>query len=88
MEFEWDTEKAEANFAKHGVSSEVATDLDWANALIVPQVVAGEPRFAALVPLGDRLRFCAYVDRGGTRRIISLRKANRREVHRYLEVSE
>lgn len=88
MEFEWDTAKAEANLAKHGVSFEVAAELDWSNALITPQVVRGKARFAALAPVGDRLHFCAYVIRGEVRRIISLRKANRREVYRYLEVLE
>ena len=86
MEFEWDAGKADANLAKHGVSFEDAEALDWYNAVTIPQVVNGEPRFAALAPIGDRLHFCAYVDRDGVRRIISLRKANRREVFRYLEV--
>lgn len=65
MEFEWDSEKAETNEAKHGVSFHSAADLDWASALFVPQVVRGERRIGAFAPIGDRLHFCAYVLRGG-----------------------
>jgi uncharacterized protein len=45
----------------------------------------GETRMAGLVPLDDRVYFVAFVDRAATRRIISLRKANIREVKRYVE---
>jgi uncharacterized DUF497 family protein len=84
VKFEWDAAKAAANLAKHGVAFDIAPELDWADALIVRQTVRGEDRNAALVPLGDRLHFCAYVVRADVFRIISLRKANTREVRRYL----
>ena len=38
----------------------------------------------ALAPLSDRLYVVAFVDRDSLRRIISLRKANRREVNHYV----
>jgi uncharacterized protein len=38
---------------------------------------------AALAPMGERLFYVAFVDRALTRRVISLRKANKREVDRY-----
>jgi len=38
---------------------------------------------AGLALMNDRLYSIVYVDRGTRRRIISLRKANRREVERY-----
>jgi len=38
-----------------------------------------------LVPLGDRLHYVAFVDRGSERRIISLRYAERREVKHYAQ---
>ena len=40
---------------------------------------------SGLVPEGNRLYFVAFVDRGDTRRIISLRYAERREVKHYVE---
>lgn len=45
----------------------------------------GETRQSALALIGQRLYIVAYVDRGQTRRAISLRKANIREVTHYAE---
>ena len=39
----------------------------------------------ALAPETETLYYVAFVDRGLTRRIISLRRANRREVKHYVE---
>jgi uncharacterized DUF497 family protein len=39
----------------------------------------------ALAPIGDILYFVAFADRESTRRIISLRRANRREVNHYVK---
>jgi uncharacterized DUF497 family protein len=40
-------------------------------------------RRIAFGQIGGRLFVCVYADRNGDRRVISLRKANRREVLRY-----
>ncbi|MFN9643658.1 MAG: BrnT family toxin [Cyanobacteriota bacterium] len=45
----------------------------------------GEVRMLALAPIGDILFFVAFVDRKKARRIISLRRANRREVSHYVK---
>jgi uncharacterized protein len=45
----------------------------------------GELRMIALAPDTGILYYVAFVDRGETRRIISLRKANRREVKHYVQ---
>jgi len=42
-------------------------------------------RLVGLVPLGDRLYYVAFVDRGEIRRPISLRFAERQEVKHYVE---
>lgn len=39
----------------------------------------------ALAPKTNTLYFVAFVDRGNVRRIISLRRAERREVKHYVE---
>ena len=39
----------------------------------------------ALAPIGDMLFFAAFVDRATVPRIISLRRANRREVNHYVK---
>lgn len=45
----------------------------------------GEPRQCAIAYIDLRLYHVTFVDRGEVRRIISLRKANRKEVNRYAE---
>lgn len=48
----------------------------------------GEVRMVALAPMGETLLFVAFVDREPGRRIISLRRANRREVNHYVKAIE
>ena len=45
----------------------------------------GELRMIALAPKAGILYYVAYVERGKVRRIISLRRANRREVTHYVK---
>ena len=45
----------------------------------------GELRMIALAPKTGVLYYVAFVERGEARRIISLRRANRREVKHYVE---
>jgi hypothetical protein len=45
-------------------------------------------RMIALAPKTEILYCVAFVDRGDVRRIISLRRANRREVKHYVEINE
>jgi uncharacterized DUF497 family protein len=88
LRWEWNAAKAEANLAKHGVAFDAVHRLGWDRAARVWQTVFGEPRVKALVPLGDRLHVCVYVERGEVRRLISLRKANRRETLAWLRMTE
>lgn len=85
MNIRFDAAKDAANLAKHGVSLALAADLEWDSALTWPDTrrAYGEPRECAIGYIGQRLFFVAFVDRADGRRIISLRKANQREVNRY-----
>jgi uncharacterized DUF497 family protein len=76
-----------ANQTKHGVSLSVAGELDWEAALvwIDDRFEYGEMRMIALAPKTEILYYVAFVDRGEARRVISLRRANRREVKHYVE---
>jgi len=87
MEIEFDTAKDAANQAKHGVSLSMASKLDWDTALVWvdERFEYGEARMIALAPKTEVLYYVAFVDRGEMRRIISLRRANRREVKYYVE---
>ena len=90
MDIDFDPEKDATNFSKHGVSLAAAAQLDWDAALawIDDRADYGELRIVALAPIGDRLFFVVFVDREDSRRIISLRRANRREVNHYVRANE
>jgi uncharacterized DUF497 family protein len=79
--FEWDDAKRKRNLAKHGVDFAEIEDFNWADAVrfVDERQDYGEVRFVALGYLNDRLYVCVYTQRGHHYRIISLRKANRRE---------
>jgi uncharacterized DUF497 family protein len=88
---EWDPRKAASNAQKHGVTFEAA-----AGALMHPQaytkpeprLVDGEPRALTFAPgADDRLLAVVHTRRGDTIRIISARRANRRERRRYAEAT-
>ena len=87
MRIEFDPAKDAANQSKHGVSLSLAGELDWEAALvwIDERFEYGETRMIALAPKTEILYCVAFVDRGGVRRIISLRRANRREVKYYVQ---
>jgi uncharacterized DUF497 family protein len=90
VRFEFDPNKDQLNLDKHGVSLGLASDLDWDAALlwIDDRREYGETRILALAPRTSILYYVAFVDRGNVRRVISLRRANRREVRRYVQVFE
>lgn len=90
MQIEFDPEKDTSNLAKHGVSLAFAVELEWEEALvwIDERFEYGEVRMIALAPETGILYYVAFVDRGSVRRIISLRRANRREVSYYVEAIE
>lgn len=87
MRIEFDLAKNAANEAKHGLSLALAVELDWEAALVWvdDRFAYGEMRMIALAPRTSILYYVAFVDRGHVRRIISLRRANRREVKHYVE---
>lgn len=90
MRIEFDPENDASNVEKHGVSLALAGELDWDTALvwIDDRQDYGELRMIALAPGSGILYYVAFVDRAARRRIISLRRANRREVKHYVRSSE
>jgi uncharacterized protein len=83
LEFEWDPQKAAANLAKHKVSFEEAATVfgDPLGRIVAdPRHSSVEERFVLLGLSQDhRLLAVMYVDRGEAIRIISARRATRRE---------
>jgi hypothetical protein len=87
MDITYDTVKDATNTEKHGVSLAAAAEFEWDEALAWSddRQNYGEARMCAIGYIGVRLYYVVYVDRENVRRIISLRKANSREVKRYAE---
>jgi uncharacterized protein len=87
VQIEFDPLKDQSNLVKHGLSLAVAAELDWDEALIWidDRFEYGECRMIALAPRTGVLYYVAFVDRGRIRRVISLRRANRREVKHYVQ---
>ena len=83
--FEWDEAKRLSNVLKHNVDFATIAQFDWSSALVVEDDPRdyGERRFWAFVLHGARLHVVVFVRRGGLRRLISVRKANSREVRFY-----
>ena len=83
--YEWDESKRVANLAKHGVDFAALIDFDWNRVIEFDDIRAdyGERRIVAFGMIEGRLYALVYTPRGDKLRVISLRKANRREVGRY-----
>jgi uncharacterized DUF497 family protein len=84
--FEWDDVKARANLEKHGVTFEVARRVFDDPAGIDEHDdsdVYGEDRFVITGIVSGRLLTVIYTEREDRFRIISARKATRREQVRY-----
>lgn len=87
MRFEWDSEKARRNLAKHGVSFEEAATA-FADPLSItrfdPDHSDDEDRFLLLgATQAGCLVVVAHTDRNDSIRIISARMASRRERRTY-----
>ena len=87
MDFLFDLAKDEQNRVKHGISLALAIELEWDSTVVWldERRAYGEDRMCGIGYIGNRLYFIVYVDRGEVRRIISLRKANLREIDKYAE---
>ncbi len=82
-EFEWDSAKAEANLAKHGIAFEDAIDVFQKPVLEIRSDRGGEVRVRAIGTVEGLEITVVYTWRGNRRRIISARRArvNEREAY-------
>lgn len=87
MEITFDQAKDESNQRKHGVSLSMAEAIDWPGVMARPDTRRdyGEVREIGYTVIGDRLYCVVFTQRGDTMHVISLRKANSREVRNYVE---
>ena len=86
----FDPAKDAVNRAKHGVPLVLAEVLFSGPYMAVAddRFDYGEARHVAFGRIQGRMFACVYVDRWAERRVISLRKANKKEVARYGESLE
>lgn len=89
MQFEWDDDKAEANFAKHGVSFEEALTCFYDPKQVAfhdPEHSEDEDRELLIGHSGQgRLLIVSYTLREPVIRLISARKPTRREAKSYAQ---
>jgi uncharacterized DUF497 family protein len=85
MAFTFDPEKNARNVAERGLSFDLVERLEWETAIVVEDTRRnyGEIRLQVLARLEGRLYAAVVAPRGEDLRVISFRKANRREVERY-----
>jgi len=84
VEISFDSAKNERNIALR-ISFERAAEFGWASAWIRHDIRKdyGEQRYRALGLIDGRLHMLGYTPRGQRVHVISLRKANEREVRKY-----
>ncbi|GGD63273.1 BrnT family toxin [Caballeronia grimmiae] len=87
MDITYDPAKNEANVAKHGVSLALASLLDWSDVMAYVDVRNDykEVREVGFGIIDSRLYCVVFTQRGDSMHIISMRKANKREVKDYVE---
>jgi len=80
-EFAWDEARRTVNLAKHGVDFVAVAGFDWETAVFFPDDRRdyGEARMLAYGLIDGRLHALVFTRRGAVHRLISLRRANRRE---------
>ncbi|PRC91947.1 BrnT family toxin [Solimicrobium silvestre] len=87
MEISFDPVKNERNISDRGLSFSLVEQLNWSSALIEEDVRKdyGERRYLALGLIEYRLHAVVFTPRADKMHVISLRKANQREVNYYDE---
>jgi uncharacterized DUF497 family protein len=85
MAITYDPKKSAKNLAERGISFDLALEVDWNTALVIidDRKDYGEIRLQAWVEIERRLYCIVVTPRDGDLRVISMRKANRKEVERY-----
>jgi uncharacterized DUF497 family protein len=85
MAMVWDPAKRARNLEKHGCDFSIFEGFDWDLALTREDTRAdyGETRYVSISIIGERLYVAVWTERNNVCRLISLRKANSREVKAY-----
>ena len=81
INYTWDEAKRTATLTERGIDFADMRGFDWDTALVLRDDRAdyGEPRFRAMGLINGRLHVVVVTPRDDALRVISLRKANKRE---------
>lgn len=87
MGISFDPSKSQRNELERGLPFSLVEELDWSTAWMVEDVREnyGERRYLVLSVIGERLHAMVFTPREGRVHVISLRKANQREVKQYAQ---
>jgi len=88
LKVEWNKSKAEDNYAKHGISFELAKAVfedPFAIGFLDDRQDYGEERFVLLGRAQGSLLYVAYTERMDAVRIISARRATKNEQETYVQ---
>jgi uncharacterized protein len=85
VDIEFDPSKDAINKRKHGLSLADAQNMDLSTSTVAldTRYNYGEDRYRAWGLINGRLHVMAFTPRGNTIRVISFRKANKKEEQRY-----
>lgn len=85
MKIEYDAAKSKKNMLERNLPFSHAYDFDWSDALIFPdnRYQYPEPRFIVVGYLDNRLHVMCFTPITNGIRVISFRKANKREAKKY-----
>ena len=87
MQFEFDPRKSESNKSKHGIDFIEAQALWKSKHVLLPAKDALEKRYLVIGRIGSEHWSAIITYRGGTIRIISVRKSTQAEIDTYEKLS-
>ncbi|TMV68375.1 BrnT family toxin [Thioclava sp. BHET1] len=88
MQIEFDAAKDVINTDKHGISLSRAIDLEILAFIEDDRNDYGETRYRAWGLIDGKAYCLAFTDRNGTLRAISLRRAHKKEMDRYVSQND
>jgi len=85
MDITYDAKKNAANIDIRGLPFDLVADMDWSSAVVIEDTRKdyGERRFQVFGSIDGRLHVAVFTPRRGAVHVISLRKANTREVKQH-----
>lgn len=83
MGIEYDPAKNDRNIRERALSFDRAADFDFTTAVFINEIRKGELRRVAVGYLDRRLHVLCFIPKAESIRVISFRKANKREAKKY-----